>query len=143
MAAVRGSDTRPEMLLRRGLHARGFRFRLHDKRLPGRPDLVLPKYRAAVFANGCFWHGHGCDLFRWPATRAEFWQAKIGGNRARDAANLAALGAAGWRVAVVWECAIKGRHRRPVEEVIDSLDRWLHSDALFLDLAGRQAGEPA
>lgn len=97
MAGIRGKDTRPEMILRRGLHARGFRFRLHDRRLPGSPDLVFPGRRAAVFVHGCFWHGHACPLFRLPATRQEFWRAKIEGNAARDKGAEAALLADGWR----------------------------------------------
>lgn len=108
MAGIRGKDTRPEMILRRGLHARGFRFRLHDRRLPGSPDLVFPGRRAVIFVHGCFWHGHGCHLFRLPATRQEFWRAKIEGNAARDALAEGALAADGWRVLSIWECALKG-----------------------------------
>jgi DNA mismatch endonuclease (patch repair protein) len=101
----------PGGALRHGLHARGLRYRLHRKDLPGRPDLVFPRYRAAILVHGCLWHGHDCPLFKWPATRREFWQAKIEGNRARDARDLAGLAAAGWRVLVVWECALKGPAR--------------------------------
>lgn len=141
MAAVRGTNTKPEMLLRRGLHAQGFRFRLHDRKLPGRPDMVLPKHHAVIFVNGCFWHGHDCSLFRWPASREEFWRTKISGNVARDAVSLAALRAAGWRIAVVWECALKGRARREPGEVIDLLARWLFSGDAELDLQGRKQAE--
>ena len=77
MSGIRGKNTRPELLIRKGLHARGFRFRLHDKRLPGKPDLVLPKYSAVIFVHGCFWHGHDCHLFKWPQSRREFWRKKI------------------------------------------------------------------
>lgn len=125
MAGIRGKDTRPEMILRRGLHARGFRFRLHDRRLPGSPDLVFPGRRSAVFVHGCFWHGHACPLFRLPATRQEFWRAKIEGNAARDEAAEAALLAEGWRVLTIWECALKGRGRLPVETVLDRAAEWL------------------
>lgn len=138
MAAIRGTDTKPEMAVRRGLHARGFRYRLHDRRLPGKPDLVLPKFRAVVFINGCFWHGHDCHLFRWPATRQAFWQQKIGGNRARDAVVLSALAAAGWRTCVIWECALKGRGKLGPEPVIDSLAGWLSSDAERFCIEGRR-----
>ena len=93
------------MIIRRGLHARGFRYRLHERRLPGRPDLILPKYHAVIFVNGCFWHGHECALFKWPKTREEFWREKIGSNIARDKASSEALNGAGWRIAVVWERA--------------------------------------
>lgn len=125
MAGIRGKDTRPEMILRRGLHARGYRFRLHVRRLPGSPDLVFPGRRAVIFVHGCFWHGHGCHLFRLPATRQEFWRAKIEGNVARDAAAEGALEADGWRVLTIWECALKGRERLPVEEVLDRAAKWL------------------
>ncbi len=139
MAAIRGTNTKPEMLLRKGLHARGFRFRLHEKTLPGRPDLVLPKYRAVLLVNGCFWHGHNCYLFRWPATREEFWRRKIAGNVARDTANITALRAAGWRVSLIWECALKGKLRWPDEEVIDRVSLWLSSDDPVLELRGRDS----
>jgi len=125
MAGIRGKDTRPEMILRRGLHARGFRFRLHDRRLPGSPDLVFPGRRAVIFVHGCFWHGHDCHLFRLPATRQEFWRAKIEGNAARDAATEDALVSAGWRVLTIWECALKGRKRLPVETLLDRVSAWL------------------
>lgn len=135
MAAIRAKDTKPELLIRRALHARGFRYRLHVRTVPGRPDLVLPRYRAAIFVHGCFWHGHECSLFRWPATREAFWRDKIGGNAARDLAVRQRLADAGWRVAIVWECALKGRNRRPLPEIIDSLAAWLSSDdkELFIE----------
>lgn len=125
MAAIRGKDTRPEMTIRRGLHARGFRFRLHVRDLPGRPDLVFPARRAALFVHGCFWHGHGCPMFRWPGSRVDFWRAKIDGNRARDRAAEVALEAAGWRVLTVWECAMKGKGRLPPGRVLDLAAEWL------------------
>ena len=136
MAAIHGKNTKPEMLLRRALHARGFRYRLHDRRLPGRPDLVFPKYRAVVFVNECFWHGHQCDQFRWPDSREEFWRVKIGGNVARDGVNIAALQGVGWRVGVVWECALKGKGRLGVEAVVDAIAGWLSSEDRDLVLHG-------
>lgn len=129
MSGIRGRDTKPEFIVRRGLHARGFRFRLHDRRLPGSPDLVLPRYRAVIFVHGCFWHGHDCYLFRLPGTRREFWQAKIEGNVLRDARTEAALLATGWRVMSVWECAFRGRDRLPEGEALDTVAEWLKSDA--------------
>lgn len=143
MAAIRGTDTRPEMTIRKALHARGFRYRFHAKNLPGKPDLILPKYKAAVFVHGCFWHGHECPLFHWPKTREEFWRDKIGRNRMRDADARCQLGADGWRVAVVWECALKGRGRLPLAHVIDSLAAWLSSDAKELCIEGQWIDEPA
>ena len=106
MSAVRGKDTQPEHAVRRFLHAAGFRFRLQVRTLPGRPDLWLPRHRAAIFVHGCFWHGHTCAKGKLPVTRRAFWQAKIAGNAARDAAACAALNAAGIRVFVVWQCEL-------------------------------------
>jgi DNA mismatch endonuclease (patch repair protein) len=125
MSRIRGRDTKPEMLLRRGLHARGLRFRLHRRDLPGCPDLVFPALRAAVFVHGCFWHGHDCAMFKLPATRTEFWSAKIEGNRRRDIRALQDLSAAGWRTFVLWECDLRGPARRPLETVIDDVVAWL------------------
>jgi DNA mismatch endonuclease (patch repair protein) len=125
MSRIRGRDTKPEMLLRRGLHARGLRFRLHRRDPPGCPDLVFPALRAAVFVHGCFWHGHDCAMFKLPATRTEFWSAKIEGNRRRDIRALQDLSAAGWRTFVLWECDLRGPARRPLETVIDDVVAWL------------------
>ena len=127
MASIRGKDTRPEMIVRRGLHARGFRYRLHDRRLPGRPDLVFPRRRAVILVHGCFWHGHHCPLFRWPKSQAEFWRQKITGNRERDAGNLGRLQALGWRVLVIWECVFRGNRKRPVGSVLNEVAAWLES----------------
>ena len=140
MAGIRGKDTRPEMILRRGLHARGFRFRLHDKRLPGSPDLVFPGRRAVIFVHGCFWHGHACHLFRLPATRQEFWRAKIEGNAARDALAERTLVADRWRVLTIWECALKGRGRLPAETVLDRAAEWLVNGRAHEEIAGGAYG---
>jgi DNA mismatch endonuclease (patch repair protein) len=136
MSGIRGKDTQPEMLIRRALHARGFRYRLHCKDLPGKPDLCLPKYRAVIFVHGCFWHGHDCHLFKWPKTRPEFWREKIGRNREVDALAEAALGQQGWRQADIWECALKGRGRMPLEDVISNCADWLRSDRHRLNIRG-------
>lgn len=128
MSRIRGRDTKPEMRIRRGLHARGFRYRLHDRKLPGRPDLVFPLYRAVIFVHGCFWHGHNCPLFKLPATRPEFWSTKIASNRARDTRTVAALLELGWRVATVWECSIRGSIRRSEDEVIEQCQAFLLSE---------------
>lgn len=136
MAGIRGKNTRPEMILRRGLHSRGFRYRLHDRRLPGSPDLVFPGRRAVIFIHGCFWHGHDCHLFRLPTTRRAFWEAKIEGNRVRDEAAEAALLADGWRVLTIWECALKGRERLPVDEVLDRATDWLTKGRMKETVAG-------
>lgn len=108
MAAVKGKNTKPEMIVRRTAHRLGYRFRLHRKDLPGAPDLVFPGRKAAIFVHGCFWHGHDCPRgARKPKQNAEYWTAKIARNRARDAAALAALAEQGWRTLVIWECELK------------------------------------
>lgn len=108
MSAVRGKDTKPEMIVRKYLFSKGLRFRLHVKSLPGNPDIVLPKYKTVVFINGCFWHGHdGCKNFRIPKSNVEFWENKIMANKSRDAVNEIKLKQMGWSVIRVWECEIK------------------------------------
>lgn len=121
MSRIRGKNTKPEQIVRRGLFARGFRFRLHDPKLPGRPDLVLPRYRTVIFVNGCFWHGHCCHLFRMPSTNVGFWETKIRRNRENDTRNIADLTSAGWKTVSVWECAFRGKSEDEVAEVLDSL----------------------
>jgi DNA mismatch endonuclease (patch repair protein) len=107
MAAIKGSNTKPELAVRSALHRAGLRFRLHRKDLPGRPDIVLPKYKTVIFVHGCFWHRHGCANSVMPKTRREFWEEKLEGNRRRDSRQQRALRSAGWRVLVVWECAVR------------------------------------
>jgi DNA mismatch endonuclease (patch repair protein) len=119
MSAIHAKNTKPELLVRRYLFSRGFRYRLNDPRLPGHPDLVLRKYRTVVFVNGCFWHGHeGCKYFRLPQTNTEFWQAKITRNSERDKAEQRALAALGWHSITVWECQLKPKVR---EQTLESL----------------------
>ncbi len=137
MSRIRGRNTKPEMLIRRGLHACGLRYRLHDRKLPGQPDLVFPRYRAVIFVHGCFWHGHDCPMFKLPTTRREFWSKKIASNRARDERIDATLLGLGWRVANVWECSLKGPGRPPMDEVIRDCQAFLISDKVLLtNIAG-------
>ena len=120
MSRIRGKNTKPEILVRKGLHARGYRFRLQDKKLPGRPDIVLPKYGVAIMVNGCFWHGHkGCRYATKPKGNEEFWEAKIARNRHRDEVTNAHLEALGWHVITVWECELRGKSN--VEMRLDEL----------------------
>jgi DNA mismatch endonuclease (patch repair protein) len=121
MSAIRAKDTEPEMLVRRALFARGFRYRLHSTELPGRPDLVLPRWGAAVFVNGCFWHGHGCQRFRMPSSRIEYWGPKITRNRERDRRDSARLRRLGWRVLRVWECELKADAEGAITRLIARL----------------------
>ena len=108
MSAIKGRDTKPEILLRKLLHSLGYRFRIQRKDLPGRPDIVLPKYKTAIFVNGCFWHRHeGCRFASTPSSNSEFWQKKFAANVERDARNYAALKELGWTVLIIWECEVK------------------------------------
>lgn len=119
MSGIKGKNTKPELLLRQALHARGFRFRIHDKRLPGKPDIVLPKWHVAVQVHGCFWHRHdSCDKATTPATNVDFWQEKFALNVLRDQLKVTALMEMGWRLLIVWECAIG---RAVSEDVIDGV----------------------
>jgi DNA mismatch endonuclease (patch repair protein) len=133
MSGIRGKDTKPEMALRRALHARGFRYRLHGKCVPGRPDLILAKHRAVIFVHGCFWHRHeGCRFATTPATRPEFWAEKFTANVRRDRAACDALVADGWRVATIWECAL--RKPQSVEQTIAAIEQWLLSEIRQLEM---------
>ncbi|PSJ57668.1 very short patch repair endonuclease [Pseudaminobacter soli (ex Li et al. 2025)] len=133
MAGIGGKNTKPELALRRELHARGFRFRLHSKKVHGRPDLVLPKHRAVVFVHGCFWHRHeGCRYTSTPSTRPEFWRAKFEANVARDSVVRTTLLKGGWRVATVWECAL--RKPEQVETSALLLADWLVSSSAELEI---------
>lgn len=129
MSSIRGKNTKPERLLRSLLFARGFRYRLHVTTLPGSPDLVFPKHRAAVFVHGCFWHRHeGCRYTASPKANEDFWRQKFHENVARDSRHTATLRALGWRVAVVWECALK----HSAESTAESVVKWLHGHEDFL-----------
>jgi DNA mismatch endonuclease (patch repair protein) len=138
MRAIRHKDTSPELQIRRMLFARGFRFRLHVRTLPGTPDIVLPKHKVVIFVHGCFWHGHGCHLFKTPGTRTDFWMAKIQSNRDRDFRNEAILLDTGWRVLSIWECALKGRHKRSEVDLIEQISAWIlagETDVPNLDIS--------
>jgi DNA mismatch endonuclease (patch repair protein) len=132
MAGIRGRNTTPELRLRKALHGAGFRFRLHSAKLPGRPDIVFPKFRAAIFVHGCFWHRHeGCRNASVPKSNAAFWAEKFAKNIERDAMNRAGLREAGWRVAIIWECAI--RHRGAVAIATELAD-WLNQGGDELEI---------
>lgn len=139
MSGIGGKNTKPELVLRSALHRQGFRFRLHRKDLPGRPDMTFPRYQAVLFVHGCFWHGHGCHLFKWPSSRESFWREKIAGNIERDRRQTTALTEAGFRVGIVWECALKGRTRLPLDEVVCACSQWLCSDEQGFELYGDKA----
>lgn len=137
MSGIRSRNTQPERLIRSGLHRQGFRFRLHPKDVPGRPDLILPRYRAAVFVHGCFWHGHDCSLFRLPSTRTAFWQAKIRRNIERDAQVLQLLRDQGWRSLTIWECAFRGAGSPGIDETVRRAAEWIASSCPRSEISGR------
>lgn len=121
MSGIRSKDTKPEMQVRRYLHAQGFRFRLHDKSLPGNPDLVLPKWKAAILVHGCFWHWHECRYFKLPQTNTEFWREKLAANKRRDEASFIQLEALGWRVFIVYECALREDAEKSLKSLAASI----------------------
>ena len=129
MSNIGGKNTKPELIVRKLLHSLGYRFRLHNATLPGKPDITLRKHNSTIFVNGCFWHGHDCPIFRLPKSRTEFWRSKINTNRARDQKNIKLLRANGWRVLVIWECALKGKDRLTHENLATLLNSWFSSDA--------------
>lgn len=128
MSGIRGKNTNPEILLRKALFARGFRYRLHVRKLPGTPDIVLPRYNAVVFVHGCFWHGHNCQLFRWPNTRKKFWREKISATRFRDLQHERDLKRLGWRCYKIWECSIRNKH---LDETADTLAAKIRSSVSY------------
>lgn len=134
MSGIRGKNTRPELALRKALHVRGFRYRLHGQRVRGRPDLVFSRYRAVVFVHGCFWHRHeGCRYATTPATRPAFWQAKFTSNVRRDREVRSLLANEGWRVAIVWECSLRRQER--VAITADLIAAWLREETSTIDTA--------
>lgn len=139
MSRIRGTDTEPELLIRKGLFALGYRYQLHRKDLPGKPDLTFPKYRAVIFVHGCFWHGHDCHLFRLPGTRTAFWKEKIESNRIRDQRNVEQLQNAGWKVLEIWECALRGRYQRSLDTVISQCSSWLETGKGHYQITGKSA----
>lgn len=133
MSGIRGRNTKPERVVRSLLHREGFRFRLHAADLPGKPDVVLRRYRAVIFVNGCFWHGHECRLFKWPGTRVEFWRMKIGRNKANDEKVRKALQEAGWRIGVIWECSLRGADK-DLDKLARKTGDWLRSKSDMLEI---------
>ena len=125
MSRIGGKDTKPEMLVRKCLHAAGYRFRLHVADLPGKPDIVLPKYKTVIFVHGCFWHGHTCHIGHVPKTNSSFWGLKIKSNSDRDTKRILQLLEQGWKVLIVWECAILGKSKLNTEKLLIKLEGFL------------------
>jgi DNA mismatch endonuclease (patch repair protein) len=139
MARIRGANTGPERILRSGLHRAGLRFRVHRSDLPGRPDIVLRRHSAAVFVHGCFWHRHrSCRYAVMPKTQPRFWAEKLGANRVRDRRQLELLLGAGWRVLVVWECALRNQVQR--DETIACAARWIRSSSHYAEIPSEAKG---
>jgi len=137
MSRIKAINTGPELSLRKSLHARGIRYRLHAADLAGRPDLVLRKFKAVIFVNGCFWHGHDCPKGVMPKTNQAFWKAKIEKNRERDSKVVRTLRQSGWRTLFVWECALRGRAKWNQLELTDEVIHWLVDGGVFVEISGR------
>ena len=143
MSRIRAKNTRPEIFLRKGLHALGFGFRVHAKDIPGKPDIVLPKFRALINVHGCFWHNHGCRYCKTPSTNTAFWLEKLDANRLRDQRTLQLQLDSGWRCLIVWECAIRLTQRKPQEfDVINLSANWLNQGGRFATIDESGLVEP-
>lgn len=127
MSKVKSKDTIPEKLVRSALFKKGLRFRIHYDKLPGKPDIVLPKYHAVIFINGCFWHGHDCKAGKLPSSNIEFWKDKIKGNKERDLRTIKNLNSNGFKVLTIWECALKGKNKKKLEVFINETETWILS----------------
>jgi len=136
MSGIRGKDTKPEIIIRKALFKKGFRYKLHDKTLPGKPDLVFPEFHSVIFIHGCFWHGHNCHLFKWPSTRPDFWRTKINRNRFVDQRSYKALKKEGWYNLTSGECALKGKKRRSLKYVVEKTEHWLLYETRNRQIAG-------
>ena len=137
MSAIRSRHTKPELLVRKALHARGYRYRLHDKKLPGSPDITLPKFKAVILVNGCFWHGHNCHLFNPERQLTQSWADKIRSNKIRDRSNLLLYQKLGWKTLVVWECALTGKTKLDRQEWLHTIESWLIYDKQNSEIYGR------
>jgi DNA mismatch endonuclease (patch repair protein) len=139
MSGIKSKDTTQEVVIRKRLFALGFRYRLHDSKLPGKPDIILPKYKAVIFIHGCFWHAHDCFLFKWPASRKAFWKKKLTENKRRDEHNKDALLALGWRVMTIWECALRIAGKKIEKEIDTTAEKtvkWLNSKVKIKEIRG-------
>ena len=141
MARIGSKHTEPELLLRSSLHKLGLRYRLHTRHLPGSPDLVFPRFGAVIFVHGCYWHSHGCYRSTVPQSRQEFWREKFSANRKRDRRNVTELLESGWRVLIVWECALKGKTSYPSSVVAERVGTWLKSSEATEEIAGRSSSD--
>jgi DNA mismatch endonuclease (patch repair protein) len=139
MSGIRSKDTRHEIEIRKKLFSLGYRYRLHDSRLPGKPDIILPRYKAVVFIHGCFWHAHDCELFKMPSTRVAFWRQKLDRNKQKDRENNNALKNLGWRISTIWECSFRGtgkKREKEIDAIVNKIVKWLRSGKNSLEIKG-------
>jgi DNA mismatch endonuclease (patch repair protein) len=139
MSGIRGKNTKAEIEIRKRLFASGFRYRLHDTKLPGKPDIILPRYKTVIFIHGCFWHAHDCELFKLPTTRRSFWRKKLKRNRKKDEKNNSDLKEAGWRIFTVWECAFRGagkKREKEIDSIVKKAIQWLSSGRKSREIRG-------
>lgn len=134
MSRVKSKNTSIEIAVRKALFAKGFRYKINDKNLPGKPDIVLPKYKAVIFVNGCFWHGHNCSKGHLPKSNISFWKQKIENNKKRDLKNMNLLNKSNWKVAIIWECTIKEKRGITLDYITDMLTHWLQSKMTNLEI---------
>ena len=132
MASIRSKNTKPELIIRKNLHKLGFRFRLHETNLPGSPDIVMKKFNAVIFVNGCFWHGHNCQTWARPKSNINYWMKKIERNKTRDLSNIASLRKMKWRVLVVWQCSLK--NKLDVKETVLKIVKWINSNQNYKNI---------
>ena len=136
MSNIKGKNTKPEMLVRKSLFEIGYRYRLHNNKIPGKPDIMLPKYKVVILVNVCFWHRHDCHLFKLPKTRTEFWKEKLRSNEERDTVNFQKLLDLGYRIATVWECSLKGKLKLPLDKITKNLDSFIQSSDKTISIHG-------
>lgn len=141
MSGFGTKDTKPELIIRKALHHRGFRYRLNCRDIPGKPDIVLQKYKAIIFVHGCFWHQHNCHLFKWPSSNTEFWNKKLTHNRLHDERIHSRLIEDGWRIATIWECSLRSAQRLPIDWIVRRLSDWLEKETTTtLEIKGMPHG---
>jgi DNA mismatch endonuclease (patch repair protein) len=139
MSGIRAKNTKAEVEIRKRLFAEGFRYRLHDSRLPGKPDIIFPAYKAVIFIHGCFWHAHDCELFKMPSTRKAFWRKKLNRNREKDEGNNRYLKQDGWRIMTIWECSFRGagkRRDKEIDVIVRKAVKWLKSKSTVREIRG-------
>jgi DNA mismatch endonuclease (patch repair protein) len=139
MSGIKSKNTKAEVEIRKSLFALGFRYRLHDTKLPGKPDILFPRYKAVIFIHGCFWHAHDCHLFKIPATHIKFWKRKLKRNRQKDKENYEALRELGWRILAVWECSFRGKGKKrgiEINRISVRIAKWLRSNSNLLEIRG-------